>query len=220
MPDHRTITASGAVLAGGRASRFGANKALAEFLGRPLIAYALDALRPLTSDLFIVAAAEAAYAPLGVPVRPDRHVGSGPLGGLYTALQEATHPVIVCLACDLPFVRTATIAYLLDQIEGHDAVVPCTAAGLEPLHAVYAKRCLPAIEAMLGRGLLKVDALFAAVRTRRVTAAELLPLDPTGRAFWNVNTPEDLERASAWIAEAERERGRPAGEQGSEDLPG
>jgi molybdopterin-guanine dinucleotide biosynthesis protein A len=64
---------------------------------------------------------------------------------------------------------------------------------------VYAKSCLPAIEAMLGRGLLKVDALFSAVRTRRVTAAELLPLDPAGRAFWNVNTSEDLERASAWL---------------------
>jgi molybdopterin-guanine dinucleotide biosynthesis protein A len=220
MPGHRTIIASGAVLAGGRASRFGANKALAEFRGRPLIAYALDALRPLTSDLFIVAPPEAAYAPLGVPVRSDRHAGAGPLGGIHAALHEAICPVVVCLACDLPFVRTATIAYLLDRIEGYDAVVPVASAGLEPLHAVYAKSCLPAIEAMLGRGLLKVDALFSAVRTRQVTAEELLPMDPTGRAFWNVNTPEELERASAWLPEAERERGRPASEQGSEDLSG
>lgn len=208
-PSFRDV--SGAVLAGGRASRFGGNKALATLRDRPLITRPLDALRPLASDLFIVAADGVAYAQTGVPTRPDRRSGAGPLGGIYTALSVAEHPIVVCLACDLPFVRTALIAYLLQQIGDHDAVVPCTDAGLEPLHAVYARSCLPAIEAMLGRGLLRVDALFAAVRTRRVTAAELRPLDPAGRAFWNVNTPADLERAAAWIAEEMREGDRPAG---------
>jgi molybdopterin-guanine dinucleotide biosynthesis protein A len=203
LPASRAIQVSGAVLAGGHSSRFGANKALVLLRGRPLIAYALDALRPLTSDLLIVADDQDAYGHLGVRVRPDRLSGSGPLGGIHAALHEAKHPIVVCLACDLPFAQPESIAYLLGQIEGHDAVVPCTSAGYEPLHAVYAKTCLPTIEAMLERGLLRVDALFSAVRTRRVMAEEFLPLDPTGRAFWNVNTPEDLERASAWLGQDE-----------------
>jgi molybdopterin-guanine dinucleotide biosynthesis protein A len=80
-------------------------------------------------------------------------------------------------------------------------VVPWSAAGFEPLHAVYAKRCLPSIEAMLAEDRLKVESLFSRVRVRRVPTEELRRLDPELRCFCNVNTPEDLRAAVRWLDE-------------------
>jgi molybdopterin-guanine dinucleotide biosynthesis protein A len=96
----------------------------------------------------------------------------------------------------MPFPSRAVIAYLRDGAPGYDVVVPRTAEGYQPLHAVYGKGCLPHMEAMIRADRLKIDRLFPAVRVRTVEEDELRPMDPSLRCFVNVNTREELEAAA------------------------
>ncbi len=187
---------TGVVLAGGRSTRMGTNKALLEFGGLRIVERLLQTLRPLFSEVAIVANDAEAYAYLDVPIWPDRIPGKGALGGLYTAVFNSTFPRTFCIACDMPFPNRAVIAYLQALAADADVVVPRTADGYQPLHAVYGKGCLPAMERLLAADRLKIDQLFSAVRLRVVEGDALRAMDPLQRAFVNVNTREDLEAAA------------------------
>jgi len=186
----------GVVLAGGRSARMGTNKALLQFGGTRIIERLLRAIRPLFQEIAIVANDAEAYADLGVPIWPDRIPGKGALGGIYTAVYRSALPQVFCIACDMPFPSQAVIAHLRDLASGYDVVVPRTADGYQPLHAVYGKSCLPSMEAMIQADSLKIDRLFPTVRLRTVEEGELRPLDPGLRCFVNVNTWEELKVAA------------------------
>ena len=197
-PSSLTVAAvTGAILAGGRSRRMGSNKALLSFGGRPLIAHALEILRPLFAEVLIVANECPLYAAFGAPVRSDRIPDKGPLGGIYTALVSSGHPRTFCLACDMPLASAAVIAYLCHLAPDVDVVVPHSSQGYEPLHAVYSRSCLPHLERMLREDRLRVDELFSAVRVCRVDVEDLRSLDPCLSSFLNVNTPEELADAYA-----------------------
>ncbi len=202
---HRAI--SGAILAGGRSLRMGTNKALLTLGGTRLIQVLVDAIRPLFAELMIVANDPDTYADLGLSVFPDRIPEKGSLGGIYTAVFHSASPRTFCIACDMPFPNRAVIAYLCQAAAGYDVVVPRTADGYQPLHAIYGKACLPHMEAMIRADRLKIDGLFPAVRTRTVAEDELRALDPSLRCFVNVNTREELE-AAARLATAQDAEGR------------
>jgi molybdopterin-guanine dinucleotide biosynthesis protein A len=186
---------TGAILAGGRSTRMGVNKALLAFGGRPIIAGLIEKLLPLFRELVIIANDPAPYAELGLAIWPDRIPDKGSLGGIYTAVYQSAFPLTFCIACDMPLANPAVVAYLGDQAAGHDVVVPRTPDGYQPLHAVYGKDCLPHLEAMIRADCLKIDRLFPSVRVRTVETEELRRLDPWLHCFVNVNTPEELEAA-------------------------
>jgi molybdenum cofactor guanylyltransferase len=196
---------TGAILAGGRSTRMGSNKAVLDFGGQRLIEGLLQKLRPLFPEVLIIANESAPYADLGVPLFPDRIPDKGSLGGIYTALHHSRFPQTFCIACDMPLAKPAVIAHLRDQAPGYDVVVPRTEEGYQPLHAVYSKTCLPRIEAMIRADNLKIDRLFPNVRVRTVEAEELRPLDPSLRCFVNVNTREELKAALILAGEGEDE---------------
>jgi molybdopterin-guanine dinucleotide biosynthesis protein A len=187
---------TGVVLAGGRSTRMGTNKALLEFGGARLIERLIRTTRPLFREIAIIANDPETYAYLGIPIWPDRIPGKGSLGGIYTAVHYSTFPQIFCIACDMPFPNPTVIAYLRDLASGYDVVVPRTADGYQPLHAVYSKTCLSLMEAMIHADRLKIDGLFPAVRLRTVEEHELRPMDPSLLCFVNVNTQEELEAAA------------------------
>jgi molybdopterin-guanine dinucleotide biosynthesis protein A len=186
---------TGAILAGGRSRRMGSDKGLLPFGGRRLVEVVLERVRPLFPQVMIIADDSVAYGRFGVPVEGDRVPDKGPLGGIHAALCASRFPHTFCIACDMPLANPTVIAHLCSLARDHDVVVPCSAKGLEPLHAVYARSCLPHLERMIRENRLRVDALYAAVRVRRVGEDELRPLDPSLRCFLNVNTPEELEAA-------------------------
>ncbi len=194
---------TGVVLAGGRSTRMGTNKALLEFGGTRLIERLVRTIRPLFHGIAIVANDWETYAYLDVPIWPDRIPGKGALGGIYTAVYNSTFPQTFCIACDMPFPNSAVIAFLRDSSPGYDVVVPRTADGYQPLHAVYSKTCLPAMEAMIQADRLKIDRLFPAVRLRTVEEHELRPMDPSLLCFVNVNTQEELEAAAQLAGQIE-----------------
>jgi molybdenum cofactor guanylyltransferase len=187
---------TGVVLAGGRSTRMGTNKALLEFDGIRLIERLVRTIRPLFREIAIVANDPETYAYLGVPIWADRIPGKGSLGGIYTAVYHSTFPQTFCIACDMPFPNPTVIAYLRDLASGYDVVVPRTADGYQPLHAFYSQTCLPPMEAMIYADRLKIDRLFPAVRLRTVEENELRPMDPSLLCFVNVNTQEELAAAA------------------------
>lgn len=194
---------TGAILAGGRSTRMGINKALLEFGGEQIIQRLLRTIRPLFPEIMIVANDPDAYADLGVPIWPDRIPEKGALGGIYTAVFHSTSPQTFCIACDMPFANPTVIAYLRDAAPGYDVVVPRTPDGYQPLHAVYGKSCLPHMAAMIRADRLKIDRLFPAVRVRTVAEEELRPMDLSLLCFVNVNTREELEAAARLLAGGE-----------------
>jgi molybdopterin-guanine dinucleotide biosynthesis protein A len=191
---------TGAILAGGRSTRMGTNKALLAVDGLRLIDRAAAALGRCFPEVLIVANDPAPYAGMGLPVVADLVPGKGSLGGLYTAVTAAAHPYAFCLACDMPFANPALIRYLAGLAPGHDAVVPRTDDGLQPLHAVYGKGCLPAMRRLIEVNRLKIDGLFPQVRVRYPEEGEMRPFDPDLLSFWNLNTRDDLAQAHARAA--------------------
>lgn len=201
-----------AVLAGGKSSRMGVDKAFVQVRGRPLIEDLLQDLAGLGAEAFIVTNQPDPYRYLGVPLFGDVQPDQGALGGLYSALHHSTQPRTLCVACDMPFVVRPLLEHLAALSAGFDAVVPrLPPAGgaadgrleAEPFRAVYARAaCLAPIRAALQAGRLRVISFFPDVRVRFVDPAELERFDPQHRSFFNVNTPEDLEQARR-LAQAE-----------------
>jgi len=151
----------------------------------------------------VIANDPAPWVALGInlDVRPDLVGGAGPLGGIHAALTAADDcDAVICVAGDLPFVTPALLAALRDRAPQADAVAPRTARGIEPLCARYARALLPAIDERVRAGDLAVHALLERRTVEWIAGADLAALDPGGRSFFNVNTPEDLARADAMAA--------------------
>lgn len=193
------------IQAGGQSSRMGEDKALKPFLGRPLIRRVVERLAPVADEMIVTTNRPEDYRFLDLRLVPDLRPGRGALGGLYTAVASASHPVVAVMACDMPFASAALLraASRLLVKEEADVVIAKSEEGYEPLHAVYRREtCLPAIEAAIGADQWKVIAWFPQVKVRVLTPEEVRAHDPSGLAFWNVNTPEEFSKAEE-IARAE-----------------
>jgi molybdopterin-guanine dinucleotide biosynthesis protein A len=187
-----------AIQAGGQSSRMGEDKALKPFLGRPLIERVIERLAPLADEVIVTTNRPEAYAFLKRPLFPDLKPGRGALGGLYTALASAGGEAVGVAACDMPFASPALFEHMLGLLAGEavDVVIPESAEGLEPLHAVYRRAtCVPAIEAAIAADQWKVVAWFPQVKVYTLKEGEVKRLDPEGLAFWNLNTPEEFVEA-------------------------
>ena len=186
------------IQAGGQSSRMGEDKALKTFLGRPLIQRVVERLSPIADELIVTTNQPESYTFLGLPLFSDLKPGRGALGGLYTAIASASQPVVAVVACDMPFAsptffEAATRLLLKEEA---DVVIAKTDEGYEPLHALYRRAaCLPAIEAAIDADQWKVIAWFPQVKVRVLTPEEIQRYDPSGLAFWNVNTPEEFAEA-------------------------
>lgn len=186
------------VQAGGASSRMGEDKALKPFLGRPLIQRVIERLSPIADELIVTTNRPDDYAFLGLRLFSDVKPGRGALGGLYTAIASAAHPLVAVVACDMPFASAKLIEASIEIMgkENVDVVIAKGEEGFEPLHALYRREtCLPAIESSINADQWKVIAWFPQVKVRVLTSEEIKSTDPDGLAFWNVNTPEEFAKA-------------------------
>jgi molybdopterin-guanine dinucleotide biosynthesis protein A len=185
-----------AIQAGGQSARMGRDKGLVEFLGKPLITRVMGRLAPLADEVLITTNAPESYRFLGVPLFPDLNPGRGALGGLHTALASATNPLVAVIACDMPFASLELFAHARDLLQNSDddVAIPESGEGMvEPFHAVYRREtCLPAVERAIDSDQWKLIFWFPQVQVRKITYSEVTRLDPSGLAFLNVNTPEEL----------------------------
>jgi len=186
------------VQAGGESRRMGQDKALMPFLGRPLIQRVVDRLTPIADEVIVTTNRPEDYRFLSLSLFPDLKPGRGALGGLYTALSSATCVAVAVVACDMPFASPALLeaANRLMVQEDADVVIPDSGDGLEPLHAVYRRAtCLPAIESAIDADQWRLISWFPQVKVRILQPDEVKLYDPSGLAFWNLNTPEEFVEA-------------------------
>lgn len=187
-----------AIQAGGESRRMGSDKALLPFLGQPLILRLLNRLAGIADEVLITSNQPENYPLLGLTPIPDLLPGFGALGGLYTALNAASHPYVAVVACDMPFASPElfTIELGLLRETGVDAIIPRSIAGTEPFHAVYrCDTCLPHVRAALDAGKRRVDAWFPQANIRYLEPAEIFAYDPNHLVFLNINTFEELKAA-------------------------
>ncbi len=197
------------IQAGGESRRMGQDKALLPFLGQPLIERLLKRISGLADEILVTTNNPGAFQFLGVPLYPDLVLDRGALGGLYTALRAASHPVVGIVACDMPFLNPDLLAFEREKLieTKADIVIPETSSGLEPFHAVYRRStCLEPVKSALDAGKWRVDAWFYQMKLLALTSEEMRLYDPHLVSFWNVNTPEDLSNAQKMALEIESQR--------------
>jgi molybdenum cofactor guanylyltransferase len=186
----------GAVLAGGASRRMGAPKATLELGGRPLLEYPLAAVQGAGLDPVVVAKRNSPLPPLAVSLWDEPDEPAHPLTGIVAALQGARGRPVLAVACDLPFVTAELLAELAAR--SGPVVVPDAGGRLHPLLARWEPALLPRLESALARGSSlrqTVDELGA----ERVDEATLRRFGDPERLLFNVNAPDDLERAAALL---------------------
>ena len=192
---------TGVIQAGGKSTRMGGEpKALLELGGRRIVERVLDVVRAVVDDVLIVTNTPALYAFLGVPMVPDVYPDHGSLGGIFSGLTAAGGDAAFTVACDMPFLRVDVARLVIGRAGEADVVVPRVGEQLETLHALYAKSCLPHMEARLKAGRLKIVGFFDDVRVVEVAEADVARRAEPDVVFMNVNTPDELARARALAA--------------------
>jgi molybdopterin-guanine dinucleotide biosynthesis protein A len=190
-----TSPRTGFLLAGGKSSRMGVDKAFLPFRGRPLVEHTLTIMRQVCSPVTVVGD-PATYARYGQVVS-DIFPGSGPLAGIHAGLLSTSSNLNLFLAVDMPFVSAPLLTFLFSVAEESDAIVvaPRTARGLQPLCGIYHRSFAGIAEKALRAGMFKIDAAFAGLKVHVVEEAELARAGFSEQDFFNVNTPADLDQA-------------------------
>jgi len=190
---------TGVLLAGGKSRRMGQDKRFLRIGDKTLIECSLGVLRSLFQTVLIVIAQDSDPLDAEVPVLRDLVPNCGSMGGLYTGLRQAATDHVFVVACDMPFLHPSVVHHLVSLRAGADIVMAEGPHGLHPTHALYGRPCLPVLEELIRTQRIKIQDMVKhpALRVRLVTQAELSPVDPEGRSFFNINCPSDLDVAEA-----------------------
>ncbi|MBT3269131.1 molybdenum cofactor guanylyltransferase [Candidatus Poribacteria bacterium] len=186
---------TGILPAGGRSRRMGVDKALIDLVGESVISRILRQLRKCADETYIVGDRPERFTDLGVRVLPDDIPGLGAIGGIATGLRAAGEGIVVCVACDMPFVDAGLMQHLVDAVGSAAGAIVQTPHGYEPLCAAYRAEILPGVQEMIRDSELAAQAIARRMDLTTVDEADLVAsgLDP--RRLFNMNTPDDLEDA-------------------------
>jgi molybdopterin-guanine dinucleotide biosynthesis protein A len=194
---------TGVILAGGMNTRFsGRDKAFIPVGGKPIIERLGSVFQELFDEIILVTNTPQNYLTWDFHIVTDLFPFRSSLTGIHAGLFHATRPYAFFAACDTPFLKKEMVQTIIDAIDsGVDIVIPETSAGMEPLCAVYATRCLNIIEMNLAHRKLKIQMLFKKVRVKKIQETVLRNIDRDLISFFNINTPEDLARAEALMVD-------------------
>jgi len=184
---------TGVILAGGRSSRFGSNKALVMVDSKPLIQLVADLMSNLFPECLLVTNTPAEYEFLSLPMTHDRYRGMGPLAGIHAALLQISTPRAFVVACDMPNLSPELIRYLCNINEQeYDVIIPWLEKGQEPLFGIYHKKALAVIDSYLQEKDCQIIRALADLQVRRVSEQEILSITGDLTCFKNINRPADL----------------------------
>jgi molybdenum cofactor guanylyltransferase len=196
-----TYPCSGVILAGGLSTRLGGrNKARIEIGGKTVLDRLLATFENLFEEVILVTNDPASYLDKNLIIATDLFPERSSLTGIHAGLFTATRSHAFFSACDAPFLQASVVEAILERIEpGIDVVIPETDAGIEPLCAVYSRNCLLAAERNLRRKQFRIRRMFKKLRVRTVSRKALSARDPELISFFNINTPEDLDKARLFL---------------------
>ncbi len=188
----------GFVLAGGKSSRMGREKALLEIGGVPLIFRTARMVESAAGSATVIGETDGIRA-LGLRTVADDWPGAGPLGGIATALRVSGAMWSLVVACDLPYLTKAWLEYLVSRAQASDAdaVIAMNEGGAEPLCAAYRESAETTIRSAVSLGNLRVRSMLEGLRGEVIEPEEWKRFDSDGYLFKNMNSPEDYEEARA-----------------------
>jgi molybdopterin-guanine dinucleotide biosynthesis protein A len=194
---------TGAILAGGMSRRLGRDKPTLLLGGKPLALWAAEALAPWVAECWLVTNQPQSHLSLGLPLVTDLRPRQGPLGGLETALFYGRSPLVLAAAADAPFPAASLLAALASRAaKGVKTALVCqTSRGLQPFPGIYSVRLLVGLTGFLNEGGRQVKRFLEQCRALALPPEEVARLDPQGRSFMNLNTPEDFEAAARLLQE-------------------
>lgn len=189
---------TGVILAGGMNTRFsGKDKALVRLGEKRIIDYIYDVFSELFDEIILVSNHPLQFLDLDVLIVKDLFALRSSLTGIHTGLFYASRPNAFFTACDTPFLKREVIETVLNKIDPDvEAIIPELSVGLEPLCAVYARKSLPRIERQLAKNSFKIQLAFKKSRIKTVSEKHFRKNDPELMSFFNINSPEDLDRAN------------------------
>ena len=189
------------ILAGGKSSRFGSDKAFIEIDGIPLIKRQLKLLKKVFKKIIIVTNQPQKYRFRNVKIAQDILKNLGPLAGIYSGLMASSSFYNFVIACDMPFINKPLIRYIIDCKDNYDIIIPKLKQKFHPLFGVYSKNCITVIKNMLEHNRLKVSNIFPRLKTRFILTDELERLDKELISLVNINTRDDLRmvKREGWI---------------------
>lgn len=188
---------TGVILSGGLNTRFsGKEKAFIQVGGKRI----LDRLYRVFSDLFdeiiLVTNEPLKYIEWDFNIVTDLFSNRSSLTGIHAGLFYMKNPFGFFSACDTPFLKKEVVETIVEYIDSNvDLVMPETSSGMEPLCAVYSKRCLKAAEDHLRQNKYKIQLALRKKRIKKIPESILRAADPSLVSFFNINTPQDLNRA-------------------------
>ena len=194
---------TGVILAGGQARRMeGQDKGLVMLGDQPMIKYILDIFEPQVAKVIINANRNHDdYARFGHEVVADELSGyCGPLAGMASALSKITTPYIVTTPCDSPFIPMKLVERLKNKIIEDNAEICVASDGkrIQPVFCMMQRNLLPSLRNYLEQGERKIDRWF---EQHQLTIADF---SDTPEAFYNINTPEEVEEAISKLNQVER----------------
>ncbi|HHO75655.1 MAG TPA: molybdenum cofactor guanylyltransferase [Deltaproteobacteria bacterium] len=181
---------TGIVLIGGRSTRFGRDKVVAPVGDKLLIEHVIEVIEPLFEDILLIGHKRDDLR--GFNIIEDLRPGCGPLGGIYTALSTVKTRQIFVFAADMPNLNEQFISHMISISDDHDIVIPVWSQGREPLHAIYHKRILPVVKALLDEDLFKIFNLLNRVDTSTITEEVIREFGLPEKMFANINTLHDI----------------------------
>jgi molybdopterin-guanine dinucleotide biosynthesis protein A len=185
---------TGIILAGGKSSRMGTDKGLQELCGKPLMQYAIEVLSGLCSTILISSSSQV-YKSFGYKVIADVFPGIGPMGGIYSALKQSETEANLVLSCDLPFVSTKLMSYILNHSKGYKVAVPWLGdQHYEPLCGFYHLSILEQISQYIQNNNYKLPDLFEEININRLVISEKSEFY-NDSLFLNINSKQDLATA-------------------------
>ena len=183
---------TGVILAGGQSSRYGKNKALAEFNGQRLIDRVVSVMKTVFHHILIITNTPDIYAHLKLPMVSDLIKGLGPIGGLYTGLSTITDPAGFFVACDMPFLNDGLVRHICRIRDDFDAVIPRRDWKIEALHALYTKECLSGLTALIDDKEYQIKKLFQRIRVKYIEEHEIQAFDASCLSLININRPQEM----------------------------
>ena len=185
---------TGIILAGGKSSRMGFNKAFIDFDGAPIIHRTVNLFKELFDEIIIVTNTPLEYEGLNIIIASDIYKDAGSLGGIYAGLVHAPSEFCFVAACDMPFLNKEVISKMMIILNGCSAIVPYIMGRYHPLHAIYSKKCLKPMAEMIKNKDLRITNLFQKIKIKRLEEKDWLSSEPVLSSVDNINTREDLHR--------------------------
>ncbi|MDK2906726.1 molybdenum cofactor guanylyltransferase [Petrotoga halophila] len=192
------------LLSGGKSSRFGTNKAMETINGKPLIEHIVQGLKNVFEKVYIIGNVKEYTFLQGVFFCEDIIPNKGPLGGLLTGLICSDSEYNFLTGCDMPFLTREFFEFVKLQKKDYDLLVPSYNSYLEPLAAVYSKKCLPFISDSLKRNQLKLKSFFPQVNVRIIKETVIREIGEPEKLFFNINYKEDVQKLEINLERSEK----------------